>query len=44
MVNWTQNQASVMAISVPRPNPVGRAEEESAQERTKESGSSGEIL
>ena len=34
MVNWTQNQASAMAISVPWPKPVGLAEEEIAQERT----------
>ena len=34
MVNWTQNQASVMAISVPWPKHVGWTEEESAQERT----------
>ena len=34
MVNWIQNQASAMVISVPRAKPVGWAEEESAQERT----------
>ena len=34
MVNWTQNQAFAMAISVPWPKPVGCAEEESTQERT----------
>ena len=33
-VNWIQKQASAMAISVPWPNSVGWAEEESAQERT----------
>ena len=34
MLNWKQNQASAMAISVPWPKPVGWTEEESAQERT----------
>ena len=32
IVNWTQNQASAIAISVPWPKPVGWAEEESTQD------------
>ena len=33
-INWTQNQASAMAISVSWPKLVGWVEDESAQERT----------
>ena len=36
--NWTQNEASAMAISVPWPEPVGWAEEGRAQERIYDSG------
>ena len=44
MGNWTQNQASAMAILLPSPKSVAWAEEVSAQERTEDSGSSGEIM
>ena len=42
MANWTQNQASAIAISVPWPKPVGWAEEESTKKWIR-SGGSGDI-